>query len=142
MYKILIPLDGSENALRALDSAVKRAREAAGSSLHLLTVHQKPRIYGEIEIYVGRVRMEQLVAQHDAQILREAEEKIAPTGIPYTAEALEGDPAEVIARRAQELGCDHIIMGTRGLGRVSNLLMGSVAAKVVHHTTLPVTLIK
>jgi nucleotide-binding universal stress UspA family protein len=55
---------------------------------------------------------------------------------------LEGDPADVIARRAQELGCDAIVMGSRGMGRIANLVIGSVATKVVHLTALPVTLVK
>jgi nucleotide-binding universal stress UspA family protein len=142
MLKILVPLDGSECALRALAFAIQRAQEAPGSSLSVLTVHQTPIVYGEIEVYVGKARMEQLAAQHDQQVLRAGEERIASAGVPYAMEAIEGDPAEVIARRAKELGCDLIIMGTRGLGRIGNLVMGSIAIKVVHLTTLPVTLVK
>lgn len=47
-----------------------------------------------------------------------------------------------IVKRAEELGCDGIVMGTQGRGAIGSLLMGSVAIKVVHLTRLPVTLVK
>ena len=63
-------------------------------------------------------------------------------GLRYTAESLFGPVAETLVRRADELGCTGIVMGTRGMGAVGNLLLGSVATKVVHLTRLPVTLVK
>ena len=48
----------------------------------------------------------------------------------------------MITRKAEELNCDAIIMGTRGMGALGNLVMGSIATKVVHLTRLPVTLVK
>jgi nucleotide-binding universal stress UspA family protein len=53
-----------------------------------------------------------------------------------------GNAAEKIVKRAEELGCDGIVIGTQGRGAIGSLLMGSVAIKVVHLTTLPVTLVK
>jgi nucleotide-binding universal stress UspA family protein len=142
MYTILVPLDGSDCALRALAFAIERSREVANTSLLVLTVHPEPRVYGRIAVYPGKEGMEQLAAQADSQVLDGAEELLGRSGVSYVTEALEGDPAEVIARRANETGCGCIIMGTRGLGRVANLVMGSVATKVVHLSPLPVTLVK
>jgi nucleotide-binding universal stress UspA family protein len=142
MYKILVPLDGSDCALRALAFAIERTREVAGSSLHVLTVHHEPRVYGRTAVYPGKEGMEQLVAQWSAQVFSGAQELLARSGVSHVTEALEGDPAEVIARRAAETGCDSIFMGTRGMGRVANLVLGSVATKVVHLSALPVTLVK
>ena len=48
----------------------------------------------------------------------------------------------MIVKRPEELNCDGIVMGTRGMGAIGNLVMGSVATKVVHLTKLPVTLVK
>jgi nucleotide-binding universal stress UspA family protein len=141
MYKTLVPVDGSDCALRALAFAIERTRGVPGS-LHVLTVHPEPWVYGQTAVYAGRERMEQLAAQRDVQILSSAEELLASSDASYVTEALEGDPAEVIARRAIETGCHSIIMGTRGLGRVANLVLGSVATKVVHLAALPVTLVK
>ncbi|MDP1900390.1 MAG: universal stress protein [Rubrivivax sp.] len=47
-----------------------------------------------------------------------------------------------LARRADELGCDGIVMGTRGMTAIGSVVMGSVATKVVHAANVPVTLVK
>lgn len=142
MSKILVPFDGSDSATRALTLAATRAVEKPDSTLSVLYVHPTIDVYGETEVYVGERKMRELVREHDAAILKTAESLIADRGITYTLEALEGDPAQVIARRAGELGCDSIVMGTHGRGRIANLFLGSVATKVIHLTPLPVTLVK
>jgi nucleotide-binding universal stress UspA family protein len=63
-------------------------------------------------------------------------------GVPLTSETREGSPAEMIVKAAEELNCVGIVMGTRGMGALANLVLGSVATKVVHLTVLPVTLVK
>jgi nucleotide-binding universal stress UspA family protein len=49
---------------------------------------------------------------------------------------------ETLAALADELGCDHIIMGTRGLGAISSIVLGSVTRKVLHLANVPVTCVK
>ena len=142
MQKILVPVDGSENALRALSYALKLAEENRAIGLHLLTVHQEPIIYGEIQVYVSREKMEELQRNHSMDILQPAVDAAKAAGVSYTSEILVGDTASMIVKRADELNCDGIVMGTRGMSAVGNLVMGSVATKVVHLTKLPVTLIK
>ena len=53
-----------------------------------------------------------------------------------------GGAGEVVAGFCKDLGCDHIVMGTRGLGSGMGLLLGSVATDVIHHAAVPVTLVK
>jgi nucleotide-binding universal stress UspA family protein len=142
MSKILVPFDGSDSAARALTFAAARVAEKANSSLAVLLVHPTIDVYGETEVYVGEKKMRELAREHDSAILKTAESLIADRGIEFSLEALEGDPAQVIARRAAELGCDSIVMGTHGRGRIANLFLGSVAMKVIHLTPLPVTLVK
>jgi nucleotide-binding universal stress UspA family protein len=55
---------------------------------------------------------------------------------------LVGDPARVIAEYVGDNRCDAVIMGTRGLGPIGGLVMGSVASKVIHLVKVPVTLVK
>lgn len=142
MAKILVPVDGSDGALRALAFAVKQAKERSGTQLHVLTVHPPSRVYGKAAIYVDRKRMREWAAEYDKQVLRAAEKLLRRARIAYSTEAIEGDAAQIIARRAKALKCSSIVMGTRGLGRIGTLLMGSVATKVIHLTSLPVTLVK
>ena len=49
-------------------------------------------------------------------------------------------PAEAIARTAEELGCGMIVLGTRGLGAMAGLLLGSVAQGVLQRVRIPVIL--
>lgn len=142
MGVILVPVDGSDSALRALEYAIKRAKAESGISVHVLTVRPPLRVYGEVAIYVGTKRSQDLADEHDKRLLAVAEKRLSRMRVKYSTEAREGDAATVIARRAKALRCDSIVMGTRGLGRIASLIMGSVAIKVVHLTSLPVTLVK
>ena len=63
-------------------------------------------------------------------------------GVAYTYDVELGPVAETIARYAREHKVDAIIMSTRGMSAISNLLMGSIATRVLHLTDVPVTLVK
>jgi nucleotide-binding universal stress UspA family protein len=63
-------------------------------------------------------------------------------GVKFTSKTLVGEVANVLADYAQKNDCGGIVMGTRGMGAIGNLLLGSVATKVIHLTKLPVTLVK
>lgn len=139
---LLVPLDGSEAAVRALRHAMQVAGRDGNVRLHLLTVHPEPIVYGEVQVYMGREKAAAAATSHDAAVLRAAEAALQGSGVAYVAEALEGNAAEVITRRAAELGCEQIIMGTRGLGRVGAMLLGSVTTAVIQHAPCPVTLIR
>jgi nucleotide-binding universal stress UspA family protein len=53
-----------------------------------------------------------------------------------------GNAPQAIIRTARRLNCDSIVMGTRGLGAIGNVFLGSVASKVIHLSPVPVTLIR
>jgi nucleotide-binding universal stress UspA family protein len=142
MPKLLVAVDGSPSATRAVEYAIKLAKKSGSGTLHLVIVHGEPIIYGEIQVYVPKERMEELQRKHSEDLLRPAVELVRAAGITHTSEILTGDAATMIAKRADELACDGIVMGTRGMGVIGNLMLGSVATKVVHLTTLPVTLVK
>jgi nucleotide-binding universal stress UspA family protein len=142
MRKLLVPFDGSDNSMRALKYALALAKNQKSLKLHLLTVQPEPEIYGEIQVYVTHERMEELQRKHSTDLLRPAITAAKRAGVSFTSEICVGDTAATIARRAEELGCDGIVMGTRGLGTIGNLVLGSVTTKVVHLSKLPVTLVK
>ncbi len=142
MHKLLVAFDGSESALRALRYAIRLAQENGPVALHVVNAHEEPVVYGEIAVYVTHEKMAELQRQHSEAVLAAAEGLLKGAAVPYTKEILVGDIAAAIARRAEEQGCDNIVMGTRGMTAISNLVMGSVATKVVHLAKLPVTLVK
>jgi nucleotide-binding universal stress UspA family protein len=62
--------------------------------------------------------------------------------VRFESEVLVGDVPTAIAACAEERGCDGIVMGTRGMSAIANLVLGSVATEVIHLTRSPVTLVK
>ena len=142
MHKLLVPYDGSDSALRALRYAITLAKENEPVSIHIVNAHEEPIVYGEIAVYVSHEKMAELQRKHSDDVLATAEKLLKEAAVPYTKEILVGRIAEVITRRADELGCDNIVMGTRGMTAISNLVMGSVATKVLHLANVPVTLVK
>ena len=74
MHRILVPVDGSENAARALDHALKLAKENDPIELHLVTVHPEPVMYGELLVSTYLIEKESLIgtgsAGHEGRIRR------------------------------------------------------------------------
>lgn len=142
MTNVLVPIDGSGPGYRALELAIRSSQGKPGGKVHALYVHPTIDVPGVVPVFVTLERMRELAIEQSRPILDGAAARLTDAAIAHTVEMLEGDPAEVIARRAQELDCDAIVMGSRGMSRIANLIVGSVATKVVHLTTLPVTLVK
>ena len=135
---ILIPIDGSANALRALKFAAERFRDSAHVQLLLLNV--------QAGMPSSRHVPPAMIKDHQKRM---AEEALAPAcalakrlGVPFDNYFRVGDAAEVIANFASRTRCAEIIMGTRGLGRMRGLMLGSIATKVIHLAPVPVTLVK
>lgn len=141
-YKIFVPIDGSSCAQRALQHAIRLAKGMADASIHIAHAHEEPLIYGEIAVYVNREKMEQWVREESERILAGAEPLLKDAGVRYAKEALMGPVGKVLAERAAALSCDAIVMGTHGRTALGNILIGSTATKVVHFSTIPVTLVK
>jgi nucleotide-binding universal stress UspA family protein len=79
-------------------------------------------------------------AGHDAA--RSAGVLLDAAGLAYTLHVEQGEPGETIARCAQQWNCDLVVMGTRGMGLIRTLVLGSVATKVIHAAAMPVTLVR
>ncbi len=142
MHKLLVPVDNSDGAMRAVDYAIRFAKERGPTELTIVHAHEPPIIYGEIAMYLPEEKAEDLQREHSEGILRPAIEKAKAAGVAFTSKVLIGDVAKSIVACAEAAGCCAIVMGTRGMSAIGNLVMGSVATKVVHLTKLPVTLVK
>ena len=142
MHKLLVPVDGSDNAMRALEYAIRLAKEYAPMELVIVYAHEPPIIWGELAIYLPEEKAKELQRKHGEDILRPSIERANRAGVTFTSRVLFGDIPQSIVSCAETLGCDGIVMGTRGMGAILNLVAGSVATKVIHLTKLPVTLVK
>lgn len=141
MLRTLLPVDGSSGAEQAARCAVRLGRECAALELHLVNV-QEPITAWEVRRSLRDEEIEAMQMSRGGDALRGAQAILDAAGLLYTAQVRVGPVAETVVRHAEERGCDQIIMGTRGLGTVQGLLLGSVAMKVVHLSRLPVTLVK
>jgi len=141
MKRPLVPVDGSEEALRALAHALAELRDTPGGQLHVLNVQPTP-----IHPWPGKLVPPDLIEQElrraGERIVLPAETAARESGVSCTTHVRIGDAAHEIAECAVGQQCDAIVMGTRGLGRVAGIVLGSVANRVVHLSTVPVTLVK
>ena len=141
MLKLLVPIDGSESSNHAIDHLLKRkAAYQDGVEVHLLNVqHPLPSL---VASHVPQGNLDKHHEEEGLACLKTAMQKLDAAGVRFTHHIVVGDAAETIARFAKEKGCDEILMGTRGHGGATGLLMGSVATKVMHLTGVPVTFVK
>ena len=77
-----------------------------------------------------------------AQALAEARKALDAAGVKYVYHIGIGDSGEVIAHFVREKEIEQVVMSTRGLGSVANMLLGSVANKVLELVDVPVLLVK
>ncbi|RDD61805.1 universal stress protein [Ferruginivarius sediminum] len=134
--KILVAVDGSQHALRAVEIASDLA-EKYGAELTLLAVYKSIRMQEsthslvrtrksvEPQITDGELKQAaQEVADEAAAIARDHDIPKVDVVVKH------GQPARTIAKVAEDQGADAIVLGSRGLGDVSGLLLGSVSHKV------------
>jgi nucleotide-binding universal stress UspA family protein len=135
--KILVPIDGSEHSQKAVEFAVNAAIQN-DAAIHLLHVVSTAKIPKEVEEFI---KAERIQGSADTaylevignQILGKAENEAKKRGARHVEKSiLRGDPAEVIVNYAKENDCDMIVIGSRGLGTVKGLMLGSVSSKVCH----------
>lgn len=140
MLKVLVMADGSENSLRSIRFVIQKAslyKEAM--DIHLLNVqHPFP---GTVGLIAGEQAKR---FHHDEGIkaLDAARKLLDAAGIKYVYHIGVGDIGDTIAQYVKEKKIDQVVMGTRGMGSVANMLLGSVATKVLHLVEVPVLLVK
>jgi nucleotide-binding universal stress UspA family protein len=139
--KILVPVDGSEYATRAVGVAAELAK-CHGSSVFLLHVIRDLALPKEIMamIQAGEVTESRMQILQDSAdiILGNAQRQLEQAGVTGIArDCLLGDPPSMILQYAEENGIDLIVLGHRGLGPTRGLL-GGVARKLVNMSTISV----
>jgi nucleotide-binding universal stress UspA family protein len=142
MLKLVIPVDGSEASLRAIDAALRLAKE---TTVEVVLLH----IREGVATYHGDLmpreyeRIGEQARAAQSRILEDAVAHARRIGLDRVTPLPEaGTPDVDIPRVATEHAADMIVMGTRGLGAVGALLLGSNTQRVVHNATVPVLLVK
>lgn len=139
MTSVLIPIDGSQASNKALEFAVSWYKQQPSLKLYLINV--QPPIFAGIPDYTMQTNIPNQYYWDEGQAVIKTVRPMLGD-ITYEEEVLVGPVAESIADFAKNHDIDHIVMGTRGLGSVKGLLLGSVATKILNLVNIPVTLIK
>lgn len=142
MRNVLLPFDGSAPAKRAIEYLVGVAAEYPNILVHVINVQSEPKLYGN---YVSANMLEQLhggALDHAREVIAEAGTMLREAGVRHEEHAVVGEVIGELAHAVKSLGCDTVIMGTRGMSNLGNLFMGSVATRVVHEVPVPVLLVK
>ena len=132
---ILVPVDGSEGAKKALSVACLLANQA-DATIHILHIpeelsHETTLVWG-----IGAIAIEASRQERDdigQQVVDKAAQEARDKGVNKVETAIgRGDPARTIISEAKKRGIDAIVMGSRGLSDLRGLVVGSVSHKVSH----------
>ena len=138
MFKnIVIAFDGSEYSEKALQRA-KAIAERFEATLWLVHVFRNP------SDLLGYTDFEKIYAKRKSAaqaVMDDAQQKLGRTTFTVQRELREGNETESILKVAEKCAADLIVMGTRGLGAVKGLLVGSVSRKVIHYASCPVMVV-
>lgn len=140
---VLVPTDFSEDARAALDAATHcLALAEEGTRVVLLHVFHVPAEYRSYGPSSAFFKLGEEMAESLRQRLEELAEPLRAEGRTAEIECVQGIPAEVIVRVAEERGADLVAMGTHGRAGVAHLLLGSTAERVVQHASCPVLTVR
>jgi nucleotide-binding universal stress UspA family protein len=140
--KVLIPVDDSDPARRAVEHVRRLAQDPASIEAILLNVRSDPQYHGELAPLDYKA-LERAQREAQQKLLARALEHAQRIGLTQVSvDAAQGGAGDEIARVAQEKGVDQIVMGTHGRGAVGRMFLGSVAQRVIHLAPMPVTVVK
>ncbi|NLY20164.1 MAG: universal stress protein [Tissierellia bacterium] len=140
--KILVPIDGSECSLRALDAA-KKIGEKFQSEIYILSVIQEINIVKQVPTaYTYSAQIQEGSMEMIKEILNNAVARISPYEYELHSEYLLGNVAKEIIKYAEDKDIGLIVIGSRGLGAFSRTLLGSVSNKVLNSSNKSVLVIK
>lgn len=135
--KIMVPVDGSESADKAIKAAVEIAKSMDAELLFL---------------YVQNINQLAINACLTDAIMRAVEEagneildraaSLVPEGVKSKELRVSGSPGPAVVEAASDQNADMIVMGSRGLGMIKAALLGSVSQYVVEQAHCPVMVVK
>jgi nucleotide-binding universal stress UspA family protein len=143
MLKVLLPVDGSPSALRATQKLIDSLgvyREPP--AIDVVTAHLPVPHVPNMGAFVSREMLQKYYDDECAAMLAPSRRLLDAAGVAYATHQRVGPVAEGIVQQATESGSDLIYMGTRGMSALANMVLGSVAMRVLHLAHVPVVLVR
>lgn len=136
--KILVPLDGSKNSQRGLETAIALARQCGATITGVFSIHAPP--HSEFR---GIGSVEKSLNREVKKIMEESKTLAAKNGIVFKEKMMRGDIGYNIVKLAQgKEKFDMIVIGSRGRSSAKELFFGSVSNYVIHTAKIPVLVVK
>ncbi len=140
MRSVLLPVDGSKHAFAAAMYLIEFVKTHGPIDIHVVNIEPEP-----LQWQTHGLEQEVIEAQllsRGTLAMKPVMDAFSQAGIKCDTTVKFGDPAPTIVTLADEIGCDTIVMGTRGLGGLAALALGSVTRKILHLSKLPVICIQ
>ena len=137
--KVLIPVDGSNNALLALKHAVNVYSKDAHTEIHICNV--QPKLYRHIRKYFSKSDISEWQAERAKAAAKSAAEFLEKAGVNFSFTYVSGDKGESLRDEAQRLGCSRIVIGSAKKNTLSRLFENSTTAKLLEISDIPVEVV-
>jgi nucleotide-binding universal stress UspA family protein len=141
-HRILVAIDGSEHSRRALREAIDQA-QLGRAHLTILTVAPRPTTLlmgGPVTPPIDVRSIDEAVRNEHQKLLEDAVAQV-PDEVSVVKVLAEGHAARGILDQAEKGDCDLIVVGSRGRGEMSSMLLGSVSREVLHRSRAPVLVV-
>ena len=141
--KILVATDGSKPAMHAVKYAIKllRSLSSTSNSITLISVHDDVGLR-HAKSFVGKDAVADYLRELSDKEMKPARKLLDSAGVKHDMEVRIGHVAQEIVRRAKAGKFDLIALGAKGRGAIADLLLGSVAQRVLTIAEMPVVLVK
>lgn len=138
LRKILVPLDGSETSIRALDKAIEIAKKFDGkiTLVHVYSASFYTKTPDQLYKFIQSAR------DYGDEILEKGKKKVKLEKIEVEKLLLNGHPVEEILNTANEGNFDLIVIGIKGMSKIKKILVGSVTDRIIKHTPCPVLVVR
>ncbi|MFA5576813.1 MAG: universal stress protein [Tissierellaceae bacterium] len=142
MKKILVAVDGSDNANLALDKAkeIGLLNNSEIVILYVISCLRSCHPYAIDHVYEAEIH--QVLMEQSKAILDESMKRFKDYPSKVASYIKCGDPAKEIIEKAHTEKCDLVIMGSRGLNVFSRAMLGSISNKVLNHIDISVLIVK
>ena len=135
-----MPVDGSDNSYRALDAALFLSEKLGAKVTAINVTEDLPVLYIESEKLLRELL--EAYKKENLLVLSKCSEIATEKGLTIDTKLLQGNPSSVILDFCEKEKYDIIVMGSRGMGKFKELVLGSVSSKVLHHSSCPVMIIR
>lgn len=139
MATLLLPCDGTPNALLAVRHAVDEFRRGNVRMVHLLNV--QPPFRAHVARHVARDLRVEYQRERAEQALEASRHLLRSAGVPHRVHTPVGDKVQCIADAAHRLNCDRIVVGTSRKSALVRAVVNSLTSQLIERSAVPVQVI-